>query len=38
MQCIAVDGLYSVRVEEIAEADTPWRDVDEVTAALQACI
>lgn len=38
MQCIAVDGLYSVWVEEIAKADTPWRDVDEITAALQSCI
>jgi hypothetical protein len=38
MRCIAVDGLYSVWVEEIAKVDTPCRDVDEITVALQACI
>lgn len=38
MQRITVEGLYPVWVEEIAKADTPWRDVDEITAALEACI
>jgi hypothetical protein len=38
MQRITVEGHYSVWVEEIAKADTPWRDVDELAAVLQACI
>lgn len=38
MQHITVEGRYPVWVEEIAKADTPWRDVDEIAAALSACI
>ncbi|MDD5404621.1 MAG: hypothetical protein PHZ14_08815 [Sulfuricella sp.] len=38
MQRITVDGHYPVWVEEIAKADTPWHDVDEVAAALSAGI
>jgi hypothetical protein len=38
MQLMTVDKHYPVWVEEIAKADTPWRDVDEITAALRARI
>lgn len=38
MQRITVEGRYPVWVEEIAKADTPWRDVDEIAAVLQARI
>jgi hypothetical protein len=38
MQRITMEGHYSVWVEEIAKADTPWRDVDEIAAVLQGCI
>lgn len=35
MQRIIVEGRYPVWVEEIAKADTPWRDVDEIAAIFQ---
>ena len=35
MQRITVEGGYPVWIEEIAKADTPWRDVDEIIAALR---
>lgn len=38
MQRITVEGRHPVWVEEIAKADTPWRDVDEIAAVLQARI
>lgn len=38
MQRITAEGRYPVWVEEIAKADTPWRDVDEIAAALSASI
>jgi hypothetical protein len=38
MQRITVEGRYPVLVEEIAKADTPWRDVDEIGAVLRSCI
>jgi hypothetical protein len=38
MHRITVEGGYPVWVEEIAKADTPWLDVDEIAAALQAYI
>lgn len=38
MQRITVEGGYPVWVEEIAKADTPWRDVDEIAAAFRARI
>lgn len=38
MQRITVEGRYPVWIEEIAKADTAWRDVDEIAAVLQACI
>lgn len=38
MQRITLDGRYPLSVEEIAKADTRWRDVDEIAAALRARI
>jgi len=35
MQRITLEGGYPAWVEEIAKADTPWRDVDEIAAVLQ---
>jgi len=35
MRRITIEGGYPVWIEEIAKADTPWRDVDEIAAALQ---
>lgn len=38
MQLLTVEGRYPVWFEEIAKADTCWRDVDEIAALLQGCI
>jgi len=38
MQRITVEGRYPVWVEEIAKADTPWHDVDEIAVVLQSSI
>lgn len=35
MRHIASEGGYPVWIEEIAKADTPWHDADEIAAALQ---
>lgn len=35
MQRITVEGGSPVWIEEIAKADTPWRDVDEIAAVLR---
>jgi hypothetical protein len=36
MQCFGGEGGYPVWIEEIAKADTFYRNVDEIVAALQA--